>query len=58
MTPASESEILRHIPTLASLDEATAFREALRDQREQLTTAVYAALIERMDVLRRRSGHK
>lgn len=54
MTPARETEVLRHIPTLASVAEANAFREQLRDQGEQLTTAVYAALLARIDLLRKR----
>jgi hypothetical protein len=56
MTPSREAEVLRHIETLASLDEAHAFREALRDAGERLTTEVYAGLIRRMDLLRKREG--
>lgn len=56
MTPAREASILRHIPTLASLDEARGFREQLRDNGEHLTSEVYAALLRRIEVLRQREG--
>lgn len=56
MTPAREAELLRHIQTIASLDEARGFREQLRDQGEQLTSGVYAALLRRIDVMRQREG--
>lgn len=56
MTSDRESELLRHIPTLASVAEAHGFRDALRQQGEQLTTGVYAALIARIDVLHRREA--
>jgi hypothetical protein len=56
ISPEREAELLRHVPTLATLDEAHAFRDALRAQGEQLTTALYAALLARIDLLRRREG--
>lgn len=52
MTPAREAEILRHIPTLGSVTEAHAFRDALKG--EQMTSAVYAELLARIDILQRR----
>jgi hypothetical protein len=52
MTEAREAELLRHIPTLGSVTEAHAFRDALRG--EQMTSAVYAALLARIDILNKR----
>lgn len=55
MDAARESELLRHIPTLGSLAEATGFREALRDKGECIGT-VMVRLQQRMDVLEKREG--
>lgn len=55
MTPEREAELLRHIPTLGSLAEATGFREALRDKGE-CTGTVMVRLQQRMDVLAKREG--
>lgn len=57
MDDARASELLRHIPTLASLDEATGFRERLRDQGE-CTGEVMVRLAQRMDVLAGREGKR
>ena len=48
MTEAREAEILRHIPTIRCLEEASGFREQLTAQGE-LTGAVMVALQRRMD---------
>lgn len=52
MTPARDAELLRHISTLGSVTEAHAFRDALRG--EQMTSAVYAALLARIEILNKR----
>jgi hypothetical protein len=52
MTPEREAQLLRHIPTLGSVTEAHAFRDALMG--EQMTSAVYAALLARIDILNKR----
>ena len=58
ITAEREADLLRHIPTLASLEEARGFREALRGQGEQLTGAVLVALTERMDRLAKMEGKR
>jgi hypothetical protein len=55
VSDARSSHLLRQIPTLASLDEATGFREQLSAQGE-MTGEVMVRLKERMDYLRRRDG--
>jgi hypothetical protein len=56
MTTDREREVMAHIPTLASLDEATAFRRRLSEQGEQMTATVLTALRDRMDLLAKREG--
>lgn len=58
MTPERATHLCRHIATLASVAEAHAFRAALREQGEELTSEVYAALLARIDMLNRREGGK
>ena len=52
VTAERDAQLLRHIPTLASVTEAHAFRDALSG--EQMTSAVYAALLARIDILNKR----
>jgi hypothetical protein len=54
MTPARVAEIIAHIDTLATVAEAHAFRDALRDNGEALTTEAYRALLARIELLNRR----
>ncbi len=49
MTEERERELLRHIPTLRCADEITAFRARLREQDEELTTGLYAALLAQVE---------
>ena len=56
MSPTRESEVLAHIPTLGSVEECRGFREQLRVQGEQLTTAIYRDLLARIDTLAKREG--
>lgn len=56
MTETRESELMAHIPTLCTLDEARGFRAQLADQQEGMTGRVMAALAKRMDVLAAREG--
>lgn len=51
MTEDRERELLDQISTLASVAEAHGFRQQLRDQDEQLSSAVYAALLAKIDRL-------
>ena len=55
MDDARERHLLRQIATLASLDEATGFREQLSAQGE-MTGEVMVRLKERMDALARKEG--
>jgi hypothetical protein len=48
MTDDREREILRHIRSLTSLEEARGFREQLTAQ-DEMTGAVMVALKQRMD---------
>lgn len=52
-----EEHLLRQIPTLATLDEAQGFREQLKAQGE-MTGAVYAGLLARMDALAKMEGKR
>lgn len=51
MTEGRERELLDHISTLTSVAEAHGFRQQLKDQDEQLSSAVYAALLSKIDRL-------
>jgi hypothetical protein len=57
MAMTREEHLLRQIPTLATLDEAQGFREQLKAQGE-MTGAVYAGLLARMDVLAKMEGKR
>lgn len=57
MDDARAAELIAKIPTLASLDEATGFREQLRDQVE-CTGEVMVRLAQRMDLLAAREGKR
>ena len=52
-----EEHLLRQIPALATLDEAQGFRDQLKAQGE-MTGAVYAGLLARMDVLAKMEGKR
>lgn len=56
MTEVRETALLAHVETLGSVAEAHAFRDALRDGGEALTSGLYAALLARIDLLQRREG--
>jgi hypothetical protein len=58
MTPAREREVIGHIRTLGTVEEANAFRDALRGQGEQLTAQVYADLLAKIDQLAKREGKR
>jgi hypothetical protein len=55
MTEEREAELLRHVPTLATLAEADAFRRAITEQ-EPMGAALYRALTARIDFLARKEG--
>ena len=57
MDEARESHLRQTIARLASLAEATGFREQLRDQGE-FTGEVMVRLAARMDVLAAREGRR
>ena len=52
-----EKHLLGLIPTLATLDEAQGFRDQLKAQGE-MTGAVYAELLARMDALGKKEGKR
>lgn len=54
MTESRERELLRHVPTLRCMDELTAFRQGIAENDGPMTTALYAALIERAEQLERK----
>lgn len=54
MTEAQELELLRKVPSLHCEEEITAFRNAIRERGEEMTTALYAALIQQADRVRRK----
>lgn len=56
MTPDRSAHLCRQIATLTSVAEAHGFRDRLRDDGEQLTTDVYAALLARIDLLQKREA--
>jgi hypothetical protein len=53
MTPERRAQILRHIPTLACLDELSAFRSGLSERQELGDADVLQAIRDRQDVLNR-----
>lgn len=55
LTAAREAQLLAHVPTLATLAEAQAFRDALREQGE-LSGPVLPALLARIEVLTRQKA--
>ena len=58
MTPERSSHLIRQIGTLASVAEAHGFRKQLADQGEELSAAVYADLLRRIDELNRKEARK
>lgn len=54
MTEERERELLGKVPTLRCKDELTGFRDQMRDQGEEPTSALYAALIKQADRVRRK----
>ena len=54
MSPEREAGLLRQIPTLATVAEAHALRDRLKAQGEALTSALYADLLARIDLLHKR----
>lgn len=56
MTPERIAELLRQIPTLATLDECHGFRDQLKAQGETMTAEVYGPLRDRLDLLAKREG--
>jgi hypothetical protein len=58
MTPDRERQIISHIATLGCVEEAHAFRDALKGQGEQLTADVYRALLARIDWLAKKEGKR
>lgn len=55
MTEARENELLVHVPTLATLDEAHRFRACITET-EQMGTRLMRALTDRIDYLARKEG--
>lgn len=55
MTEARENELLAHVPTLATLDEAHNFRACITET-EQMGTRLMRALTDRIDYLARKEG--
>ena len=54
MDETRERQLLGQVHTLNSEDEITGFRQQLRDQGEELSSALYAALIKQADRVRRK----
>ena len=54
MTEAQERALLAKIPTLACEGQITGFRQQISDQGDEMTTAIYAALIKQSDRVRGR----
>lgn len=55
MTEAREAELLAHVRTLATLEEAHAFRTAITE-KETIGGALYRALMARIDFLAHKEG--
>lgn len=54
MTEERERQLLSQVHTLHSEEEITGFRNQLREQGEELSSALYAALIKQADRVRRK----
>lgn len=51
MTEDREKHLVDQIRTLRCKDEITGFRQMMRDQGEEPTTAIFAALIRQSDIV-------
>ena len=58
MTPARETHLMGQILTLGSVAEAEAFHAQIKRQGEQITTALLAALLARIEILRNREARE
>ncbi len=56
MIPARETHLMGQIITLGSVAEAEGFHAQLKAQQEQITTALLAALLARIRLLRDREA--
>lgn len=57
MTEDREDQLLAHVPTLGTLDEAHAFRACITET-EQMGTRLLRALSDRIDYLARKEGRR
>ena len=55
MTNDREQQLLRHVPTLATLDEAYSFRACIQET-ETMGAELFRALTARIDHLARKEG--
>lgn len=51
MTEDRERQLLGQVHTLNSGEEITGFRQQMREQGEEPTTAIFAALIRQSDIV-------
>ena len=56
MTEERERQLLSQVHTLRSAEEITGFRQQMREQGEEPTSALFAALIKQADRVRRCSA--
>lgn len=56
MTPDRETHLMGQIITLGSVAEAEGFHAQLKAEGEQITTALLAALLARIEILRNREA--
>lgn len=54
MTEEREKHLVDQIKTLRCKDEITGFRQQMRDQGEEPTTAIFAAMIRQSDIVGQR----
>lgn len=54
MTEERERQLLSQVHTLRSVEEITGFRQQMREQGEEPTSALFAALIKQADRVRRK----
>lgn len=58
MNPERQTHLMGQILTLGSVAEAEGFQAQIKAQREQITTALLAALLARIKILRDREARQ
>lgn len=58
MDEARERHLVKQIGTLKCRDEIAGFRQQMRDQGEEPTTAIFAAMIRQQEIVGQKSSKR